>query len=299
MHILAATDLSDGSIPALRWAFDYAHHLELVDIDVELTVLHAAQARYPQVLDTELRLEKPENREELRREVENWTWRAANQTETEFDVEILAGRPDKELRVAAERHQADWLAVGMAGHGALAKLVVGSSAERLAHGPPCNLAICHPRTATSRDSPTFVVGIDFTDACARALEQAATVTRQLGGLLHIAHVVEPPTYEAYPFDTFGEGEIRDMEELIGKMQEELDGFIEEHEDLLEDVQWASRTLTGYPTRELVGFADEDDLDGVFLGTAGRSAVGDFLIGSVSRGVVKHMPCSIYLTPPVD
>ena len=298
MHIVVATDLSEGSESAARWAFNYARQLDARDREVELTVCHAAHARYPQVLDTDVRLDDPRNLERLSEEVDRWVREVASVDSLEFDVAIVPGEPDRVLVETVEQKDADWLAVGQTGRGAIAKFMIGSTSETLAHGPPCNLAICHSKTE-QLDEPTFAVGIDFTEASARALQMAAETTRQLDGLLHVLHVVEPPTYEAYPFDTFGEGEVRDMNALIEKMQEELDFFLDEHADLLEGTDWMSETLTGYPTREIVQYAEDEELDGIHLGTAGRSAIGDFFIGSVSRGVVKHMPCTVYLAPPVD
>ena len=293
MHIVIGTDLSDGSKAGARWAFDYPGG------EVDHTVVHALQARYPQILDSGTRLADSDNREAIGRAVADWTREAVGAEADDFEVDLREGRPQDVLIEAVREHEADWLAVGMTGHGALAKLLVGSTAEAIAHGPPCNFAIAHPETAVPSDDPVFAVGIDFTDASARAVGSAADLARTYGGELRIVHVVEPPSVEAYPFDHFEDTAVENIHDLVDRMEKEVDYFVDDLHEQLEGVTWQTETITGYPTRELVNYAEDESLDGIVVGTAGRSPVGDFLIGSVSRGVVKHMPCSVYLTPPVE
>jgi nucleotide-binding universal stress UspA family protein len=303
MHIVVGTDLSSGSIPAGKWAFDYARRLAARNLETGITVVHAAHARYPQILDTGIRIDDPANRTRIEEAIGEWVRDSVGYTEAEeslsVDVEVHAGEPSEVLSDVVDRNDSTWLAVGTTGRGALERLVVGSTAERLAHGPPCNLAICHPGYVQPDDKSTLLVGVDFTDTSAEALRLAASLARQNDAKLHVVHVVEPPTYEAYPIDTFRESEIRDMGDLVSKMNEELDYFVEEHESSLDDIAWTHRVLTGNPTGELTAFARDEDVDGIVLGTVGRSTVADFLMGSVSRGIVKHMPCSVFLSPPVD
>jgi nucleotide-binding universal stress UspA family protein len=295
MHIVIGTDLSDGSTAGARWAFDFPRHTA---DQVDRTVVHAMEARYPQILDTEVRLEDRSNRDKLEEAVADWTREALGDGGGEFTTELREGRPEDVLRAAVDEHEAEWLAVGMTGRGALARMVVGSTAERLAHGPPTNFAICHPDTAVPSDNPSFAVGVDFTDASARAVRLGASMARAYDGELRIVHVVEPPSVEAYPFDAFEETAVENIHDLVDRMEDELEFFISELEDDLAGVDWRTDTITGYPTREMVDYAEEESLDGLVLGTAGRTAMGDFLMGSVSRGVVKHMNCSVYLAPPV-
>ena len=299
MNIVLATDLSEGSKSAARWSFDYAGALDRMGLDVELTVLHTIQTRYPQLLDESVRLQDAENRQRIHDLVEDWLDDLLPEEQVDYATELVAGNPDEALKEYAEEHDSDWLAVGMTGRGALQKLIIGSTSEQLAHGPPCNLAICHPDHNRIGDDARLVCGVDFTDASAAGLKMAAQLANQTDAHLELVHVVEPPTYEAYPYDRFDEGEVRDMGHLVEMMTKELADFIDEHDRALEGVDWESRVLTGYPTQELVQFADQEGVDGICMGTVGRSTVADFLMGSVSRGVVKHMPCSVFLAPPVD
>jgi nucleotide-binding universal stress UspA family protein len=295
MQLLVATDLSKGSVPAALWAFRYARRLDTTD--VEVTLAHAVHSRYPQIVDTGTRLDDPENRRQLANEIDDWLERNVPREDIPYSIEILEGRPRDVLPDLVEDVDADWLATGVTGRGALSKLVVGSTSETLAHNPPCNMAICHPKGIDWEEEPTIAVGVDFTDASARATRKAAEFARQIGASLHVLHVVAPPTYESYPFEGLEMGDVDDMSSLIERMRTELNHFLEDYESVLEGVDWHRHVLSGYPTEEITSFADREDVDGLFLGTAGRSAMADFVVGSVERGLVKHAPCSLFLTPP--
>lgn len=299
MNILIATDLSKGSVSAALFAFRYARRQKSAGADPSITVVHSVHSPYPKLFADSPDLDDEQTRSRLETEVNNWLRTSIDRMDLDYDVELREGRPDHQIRELADELGADLVAVGVAGQGALARMIVGSTAERLAHDPPANLAICHPRAINTDAGSRFAVGVDFTRTSGRALQEAASLARQLDGTLDILHVVAPPSYESYPFDTFGESDsgIQNMEQLVDRMRQELDTFLEEYTDDLEGLEWSKHVLTGYPTQEIVGYAEDNDIDGIILGAAGRSAVADLLMGSVERGVVKHMPCTVFLTPP--
>ena len=297
MYILVATDLSKGSVPAGQFAFEFAEQLD--DVSSSVTVSHVVQTQYADLLDGGPNLEDPEVQEEITNKVSGWLQRNVDRHGRNFHVELCKGRPAEALSELARAEGADWLAVGRSGRGALARAVVGSTAESLGHNPPCNLAVCHPAGLDWDGSPRFAVGVDFTETSGRALREAARFAKQVGGSLDILHIVAPPTYETYPFESLvvEEPRVHDMDELVAHLSGELDRFVDKHGDALDGLEWRSSTLTGYPTKELTDFADEHSLDGIFLGAAGRSAVADFLLGSVVRGLLKNMNTNVFLTQP--
>jgi nucleotide-binding universal stress UspA family protein len=297
MDIVIATDLTDGSVPAVQWGFDFADHLEASGLEVESHLVHAVEARYPQVLDFNMRLSDPDNRETLRQNITEWVGEHLDAASRSFGVGIAEGRPEEVLEEAVEEHAAEWLVVGMTGQAALTRMIVGSTTEELAHGPPCHLAIAHPDHPIPNDSPTFLVGIDFTDASRRAVALGAELARTYDGELRIVHAVEPPDHDAYPIDTFEESPVQNVDELVDRMSREVATFVDGMSDELEGVEWETETITGYPTTALVRYVEDNDLDGLVLGTAGRTPMGDLLMGSVSRGIVKRMPRTVYLTRP--
>ncbi|MFC6719426.1 universal stress protein [Natrialbaceae archaeon GCM10025810] len=65
-------------------------------------------------------------------------------------------------------------------------------------------------------------------------------------------------------------------------------------DLLEeaDVEYRVETAFGEPAREIVEFAEENDVDRIVIGNHGRSGVSRVLLGSVAEKVVRRAPVTV-------
>ncbi|ERH08794.1 MAG: universal stress protein UspA related nucleotide-binding protein [halophilic archaeon J07HX64] len=64
---------------------------------------------------------------------------------------------------------------------------------------------------------------------------------------------------------------------------------EELDDLLDttDVDVRLETTTGDPANEIVGYADEHDIDHIIVGSYGRGGVSRVLLGSVAETVARR------------
>ena len=80
---------------------------------------------------------------------------------------------------------------------------------------------------------------------------------------------------------------------VKKMEEKLE---KEVKDLLEsddpsyDILLLLTDLT--PGEQLVKFAEEDEIDQIFLGIIKKSKVGKLLFGSTAQYVILHAPCPV-------
>ncbi|MFB6264134.1 MAG: universal stress protein [Bradymonadaceae bacterium] len=296
MKIAIATDLSKGAVTAAVWGFGHARRLREAGEDVELTLLHSIHSRYPQIVDTAARLDDPGTRNQLDEEVRKWVGTNIGANDLDYEVHSLQGPARDQIPGYVRQNDVDWLAIGATGRGSLEKLVVGSTSEAIAHDPPCRMSICHPGHSDWSDDPSIQVAIDFSDPSERALDTAISLARTYGAELDVFHVVQPPTHGGFPHDVYEGTELEGVQDLIEMAREELDSTLEARSGELESIDWSREVVSGYPTREIVDRAESEDHDGVVLGSVGRSAFGDFLIGSVARGVVKHLPTSVILAP---
>jgi len=64
---------------------------------------------------------------------------------------------------------------------------------------------------------------------------------------------------------------------------------EELEELLDttDVDVSLETVAGDPANEIVGYADEHDIDHIVVGSSGRGGVSRVLLGSVAETVARR------------
>jgi nucleotide-binding universal stress UspA family protein len=303
MKIVIGTDLSENSLDAARQGFAMAERMHREDDPAEVYVAYVEGQGtwYPQVGTTTI-LDDADNRRRMEAQVHEFLEEhLGEELEGKLDYELVLeeGRASKELPEIVDRLAADWLVVGQSGQGALARLVAGSTVEKLSHRPPCNLAIAHSRGVDWASRPKILVGIDFSEASEKALNLAIDLAEQANARLHILHVVYPPGPIALPDGLVGYagGEYQEVSAVRERARGEMEVLVEKRQTRLDDIDWTSEVVTGYPTREIVGYAEDNDIDAIVVGTVGRSAMDDFLLGSVASGVVKHMPCTVLLTPP--
>jgi nucleotide-binding universal stress UspA family protein len=303
MKIVIGTDLSQESLVAVHQGMSMAERFREANTPVEVYVAYVEGqgSWYPQ-LGTETILDDPDNRRRMEAQVDDFLEEhLADRLDTKMSYTLVLeeGRAEKKLDEIVDRLGADWLVVGMSGHGALAKLVAGSTVEKLANGPACNLAIAHPKGIDWEDRPDVLVGVDFSQNSEKAMNMALDLAELAGARLHILNVVYPPGPIALPDGLVGYagGEYQEVSAVRSRAKGELEALTQQRHKRLDSLDWTSEVVTGYPTREIIGYAEDNDIDAIVLGTVGRSAVDNFLLGSVARGGVKHMPCTVLLTPP--
>jgi nucleotide-binding universal stress UspA family protein len=60
----------------------------------------------------------------------------------------------------------------------------------------------------------------------------------------------------------------------------------------ENIEWDRKVVEGYPADKICEIAEREHYDMIVLGSKGRSAIGRFLMGSISDRVVHHAHCSV-------
>ncbi len=136
--------------------------------------------------------------------------------------------------------------------------------------------------------------IDFSDASRAAMEVAADLARRLGADLVLLHAYPIPGY------TFPDGSIvaspRMMQELADQAEKHLADWQKEAAGL-----GATRVTTakaiGEPAGEIVGYAAEQGMDLLVLGTHGRTGLEHALMGSIAERVVRKARCPVLTVHP--
>ena len=135
-RILAATDFSDCSEHALRYACEFAEVF-----DSELTLLHVIEspaAAYSSYVAGHVDVHFIE--EDLKRDAEaklktlpSPQW----QEKLSITRDIVVGSPFVETVRYAKEHDIDLIVLGTHGRGAIAHMLMGSTAERVVRKAPC------------------------------------------------------------------------------------------------------------------------------------------------------------------
>lgn len=136
--------------------------------------------------------------------------------------------------------------------------------------------------------------VDFSEATPFGLRPAVSLANEYGAELTLLHVLNYP----YPYvDALGPS--FDVQAYYDEMESEA---IRRLEDLVDEDDRRFATIRpevhrGTPHVEVVGFAEEEEVDLVVLPTHGRTGIDRFLFGSVAEKVVRLAPCPVLTVSP--
>lgn len=138
---------------------------------------------------------------------------------------------------------------------------------------------------------TFLVATDGSETAMKAADRAVSEAAEHGAKLFAVHVIDTEEYAATRkrggWQQFYEG-LREHGREIAK---EVCDMAEERDVPVECV-----LLEGRPSEEVVGFAGENDVDQIFVGTVGRSGLSEVLLGSTAERVIRTARCPVTVVP---
>jgi len=207
----------------------------------------------------------------------------------EVDWQVLNDRPATAIIEAARDFEADLIALGSRGHGALTSMLLGSvSAEVVDH------AACSVLVARSDHVSRLTIATDGSDA-ARAIPDLLGAWGVFRGLaaeaLSVAALPER-TFELLA-DVYTLGQYRfadDRQSLLDRHRRFADQLAQ---DLAEHhIPATSTVVAGDAAHEIIEAARRHEADLIVTGTRGLHGLERVILGSVARNVVFHAPCSV-------
>jgi len=136
--------------------------------------------------------------------------------------------------------------------------------------------------------------VDQSPVSLRGLRNAIQLARAFHGrlvVLSVAPEASPPLMADGPWLA---GMLRDHEP---SWREEFDRFLKEID--FGNVSWQSEVRVGLAHEQIVAAARDHRADVIVMGSTGRSGLARLLMGSVTRRVVKQLPCSLLTVKSED
>jgi nucleotide-binding universal stress UspA family protein len=142
----------------------------------------------------------------------------------------------------------------------------------------------------------ILVGLDFSEASRRALDQALAVGRDRNASLHILHVIDGEGLaEVAHLAEVPEQELR--ERLEKGRRKRLEEIVAEARQGSGDVPCQFLIAWGRPFQEILKHSAERTVSLIVLGTAGRSAdLERALFGSTAEKVLRAASCPVLCVP---
>ena len=134
----------------------------------------------------------------------------------------------------------------------------------------------------------ILAAIDFSPASRTVIARAIELTQHYDARLTLVHVYEyfPPLDIAdTPLGSVSWGV--NEQELVELHREQLQTLAAE----FADPPVLNKLLTGNPKDEIVGYARDQEVDLIVIGSHGRHGIG-LLLGSTANAVLHHAPCDV-------
>ncbi len=203
----------------------------------------------------------------------------------EIDRDVVLGEPTTVLVI--ESRTAALAVVGSHGRGAVAGLLLGSTAGHLAAHGRCPVLVARGRRAPGGP---VLLAVDDAPSSAPAVHFAFAEARLRGVGLAAVHVCGPGSADAYdgpadpPFVTYDRGHLRDHAEHV--IEAALAGDEQKHRD----VRVQHRPVVGRVRHTLIRASEDAGL--LVVGARGRGGFTGLLLGSVSQTVLRHARCPV-------
>ena len=202
-------------------------------------------------------------------------------------AEASAETPVEAVVGAAEKIGAGLIVMGTRGLTGIKHVVLGSVAERTVRLAPC------PVLAVKEDDGggalrKVLAATDFSPTGEHACSVAASLAKQLGAELHVAHAFDIPLTVVTPYEvTIPDSLIRDSRAAARKKLDATAAGLRSHG--LEP----KTHLTEVPAAPAIAdLARELSADLVVVGTRGHTGLKHVLLGSVAERTLRLAPCPV-------
>lgn len=274
-RILCPTDLSPHSGDAVRYAlaFSRAHEAELI-------LLHCT--------------DDSDGEDRLAASVMDYI----NPSDSRWRLVIArSGDIDELIMAQAQQNNADLIVMRSRRRPHRAALL-GSTAESVSRSAPCPVLVVHTderdfvNDAMSVELKRVLVAYDFSDYAEVALKYGLSIAQEHQAELHLLHVLAPrllnePEIAWYPMK--GESAYHTAAYRLQKVVPS-----EAH-------LWCGvRTVVseGYPYREILNYAERNEIDLISVGAHGAGFGMRALFGSNVDRVLRQAPCPVLVARPL-
>lgn len=132
----------------------------------------------------------------------------------------------------------------------------------------------------------ILVPMDGSPMAKRALEHATSMHPD--AWFTVLHVID------YIEESYGARALIGTDELRERAEKRAENLFAEAEEIADErgVEIETRTVVGDPSREIVAYAEDHDVDQIVLGSHGRSPMSRVLLGSVAETVTRRAPVPV-------
>lgn len=194
---------------------------------------------------------------------------------------IRQGHPAEAIVEVAKELESELLVVGAKGHTVVQRVLLGSTSDYVATHAPCSVLVVRPTELTdAKHRLRVAIGYEETGPAQAAVEEFADFKWGTGTQVRLVSVFYQPDFFDAP------------------IEKPTPEFVEEAAAQLHDVAPDTKGClieSNHIGEGLVRFAEENDVNLLMVGETPRTRLSRMLMGSKTRYVLRHAPCSVWIT----
>ncbi|AMV33555.1 Putative universal stress protein [Pirellula sp. SH-Sr6A] len=287
MKVLLATDGSSTAMDAASLLARLPHRDRL-----ELTILFVNQAyeffgvvESQSVVDRCIAEEKSRGMEACQRAAH--LFQGANAT---VETLVVDGHPGETIVDTAADKQVDLIVLGATGHTKIDRFLLGSVSDFVATHAKCSVLVARSQMLEElkQHELRICVGIDDSDRSSNAFSKFCEAGWTVPAQVDFVGVVRLPyTYSDIPIAIDTSNSKKSMQAKLAQTVVQCQHRFPAASIHVEEANHVGDTL--------VRFATKHHSDLMMLGDTGKGLMGRFLLGSVTRYVLRNAPCSIWIS----
>jgi len=269
--ILAPTDLSDSSIPALRYARLFADRFA-----AKLTVMYTDPILYPVDLAG---LADSAHQATLSGYVERHA--GVIMEGRPYNIDVTIGQPVPTILAAAKERNADFIVMGTHLRHGWRRALLGSVSEGVLHGSECPVLTVATRDGYVGAMPYAITNImcpvNFTDVARESVHAAARLAEAFGAHLTIVHVLDAD-------------EVLDMK----ADEERVRRWVSPE---LQDVcSYRALVVRGGAAERVLDCADDVGSDFLVVGAQHKLFRDATVLGTTTERLIRFASCPVLVVP---
>lgn len=277
--ILAPTDLSDSSIPAIRYARLFADRFA-----ARLTLLYSEPILYPVSMggagEGHYLNPTPQHRAQLHAEVVRQAGPFLDGRA--YDIDVTIGHPVPTILAAAKKHAADLVVMGTHLRHGWRRALIGSVSEGVLHSCDCPVLTVATQDEFLTAKPYAVTHVlcpvNFTDVALDALRVAAQLAEVFGAALTVVHILE-------------HDHATNLEEAEARVRSWVGSE-------LQGCSYRELVLRGGPSERVLDCAEDIGADLLVVGAQHRLFRDATVIGTTTERVIRFASCPVLVVPRV-
>ena len=143
----------------------------------------------------------------------------------------------------------------------------------------------------------LLVAVDGSSESQEALDRAVEIAAMADGTITLVHAVNPDVYELGgmdPITSIADAEDRLLVQSLEDAEARGDDILTQAIDRVtaHDVDVVAELLYGPPEDRIIEYAEQHDVDGIYVGHRGMSDRLEGLLGSVAKSLTERAPVPV-------